>query len=80
MFGTKIPDKAEQANKFRFANKVRSVLPLILSWGLEYEYGLDPQDALALPRSAVTCAEINTRRNKLDSQCISLSSSLYPMR
>jgi len=114
-FVAKIRDKAEQAHKFRFANKVRSVLSLIFSWGMEYEYvsqnpvehvgvaerpkdlpdanrpwtdaeremvlatlpghmllpvslmmfyGLDPQDALALPRSAVTEAGINTRRNK----------------
>jgi integrase len=110
-----IRDKAEQDHKFRFANYVRSVLSLLFSWGLEYEYvkenpvehvslaerpkdlpdanrpwtdaerdvvlaslpahmllpfslmmfyGLDPQDALALPRTAISIAGIDTRRNK----------------
>ncbi len=111
----KIRDEAEQQHKFRFANYVRSVLSVIFSWGMEYEYvkenpvehvslaerpknlpdanrpwtdaereavlaalpphmllpftlmtfyGLDPQDALGLPRTAISEAGIDTRRNK----------------
>lgn len=114
-FVAKIRDKAEAQHKFRFANYVRSVLSLLFSWGLEYEYvkenpvadvslaerpkslpdanrpwtdgerdivlaalpshmklpislmmfyGLDPQDALALPKTAVSSAGIDTRRQK----------------
>jgi hypothetical protein len=36
-FVAKIRDKAEAAHRFRFANKVRSVLSLLFSWGMEYE-------------------------------------------
>lgn len=114
-FVAKIRDKAETQRGFRFANYVRSVLSLLFSWGLEYEYvkenpatavslaerpktlpdanrpwtdaerdtvlavlpshmklpvslmmfyGLDPQDALALPKTAVAPAGIDTRRQK----------------
>lgn len=111
----KIRDEAERQHKFRFANYVRSVLSLLFSWGLEYEYvkenpaadvslaerpkslrdrnrpwtdgereavlvalpdhmilpislmmfyGLDPQDALGLPKTAISSAGIDTRRRK----------------
>ncbi|QIO53406.1 tyrosine-type recombinase/integrase [Rhizobium leguminosarum bv. trifolii] len=114
-FVAKIRDKAETQKRFRFANKVRSVLSLLFNWGLEYEYvtvnpvegvsvaerpkgladanrpwtdteretilsempkhmmlpiglmmfyGLDPQDALALPKNAISPAGIDTRRQK----------------
>ncbi|WP_137128928.1 tyrosine-type recombinase/integrase [Rhizobium sp. FY34] len=114
-FVAKIRDRAEQKKGFRFANYVRSVLSLLFSWGMEYEYvrenpvehvslaerpkdlpdanrpwtdaerdtvlaalpvhmlppmslmmfyGLDPQDALALPKTAVTATGIDTRRLK----------------
>lgn len=114
-FITKIRDRAEDKHRFRFANHVRSVLSLLFSWGMEYEYvkenpvehvstaerpkslrdanrpwtdaerehvlsalpshmllpislmmfyGLDPQDALALPKTAITAAGIDTRRAK----------------
>jgi integrase len=114
-FVAKIRDKAETQHRFRFANKVRSVLSLLFSWGMEYEYvkenpvtavsvaerpkglpdanrpwtdeereavlaslplhmllpislmmfyGLDPQDALGLPKNAVTSVGIDTRRQK----------------
>lgn len=114
-FVAKLRDKAETQHKFRFANHVRSVLSLLFSWGLEYEYvrenpvehvslaerpkslpdanrpwtdaerdvvlaalpahmllpmslmmfyGLDPQDALALPKTAISAAGVDTRRNK----------------
>lgn len=114
-FVAKLRDKAETQKRFRFANKVRSVLSLLFNWGLEYEYvkenpvegvslaerpkslpdanrpwtdaereivlaelpqhmglpfglmmfyGLDPQDALALPKTAISAAGIDTRRQK----------------
>jgi integrase len=114
-FVAKIRDKAELQHKFRFANHIRSVLSLLFSWGMEYEYvkenpvadvriaerpkslrdanrpwtdseretvlaampahmalpmslmmfyGLDPQDALALPKNAISSAGIDTRRQK----------------
>ena len=114
-FVAKIRDAAESKHKFRFANHVRSVLSLLFTWGLEYEYvkenpvehvslaerpktiaranrpwtdaereavlaalpahmtlpiclmmfcGLDPQDALALPKTAITESGMDTRRNK----------------
>lgn len=110
-----IRDKAEEQHKFRFANYVRSVLSVIFTWGMEYDYvkenpvehvslaerpktlpranrvwtdaerevvlsalpphmllpislmmfyALDPQDSLALPRTAISEAGIDTRRNK----------------
>ncbi len=114
-FVAKIRDRAEAQRKFRFANHVRSVLSLLFSWGLEYEYvkenpvenvslaerpkdlpdanrpwtdaerdavlaampahmrlpialmmfyGLDPQDALGLPKTAISASGIYTRRQK----------------
>ena len=114
-FVAKIRDKAEAQHKFRFANMVRSVLSLLFSWGMEYEYvkenpvehvslaerpknlrdanrpwtdaerdtvlaalpahmtlpislmmfyGLDPQDALGLPKNAISADGIDTRRHK----------------
>lgn len=114
-FVAKLRDKAELQHKFRFANHVRSVLSLLFSWGVEYEYmkenpvtevslaerpkslpetnrpwtdaerevvletlaphmrlpialmmfyGLDPQDALGLPKTALSSAGIDTRRKK----------------
>jgi integrase len=114
-FVAKLRDKAETQRRFRFANKVRSVLSLLFNWGIEYEYvkenpvehvsvaerprslpdanrpwtdaereivlgevsiqmelpiclmmfyGLDPQDALGLPKTAISPAGIDTRRQK----------------
>jgi hypothetical protein len=37
-FVAKIRDKGEAAHKFRFANMVRSVLSLLFTSGMEYEY------------------------------------------
>ena len=114
-FVAKIRDKAESQHKFSFANKVRSTLSLLFSWGMEYEYvkdnpvehlslaerpkslgyanrpwtdsereavlaalpahmvlpislmmfcGIDPQDALSLPKTAMTAEGLGTRRLK----------------
>ncbi|TCU18796.1 tyrosine-type recombinase/integrase [Rhizobium sullae] len=114
-FVAKMRDRAEMKKGFRFANYVRSVISLLFSWGLEYDYtkfnpaedvglaerpkdlpdanrpwtdaereavleafplhmrpplllmmfyALDPQDALALPKTAVGAAGIDTRRGK----------------